>query len=155
MNTDIDLTITRGKTSDIDAIVRFQADMAMESEGIMLDMCRLTSGVTSAMKDESKGTYLVARANGTPIGSLMLTREWSDWNNQWYWWVQSVYVMPEYRKKGVYKAMYATLKDMARESGVSQIRLYADRTNLNAQQVYRRLGMHESHYLMFEETIGA
>lgn len=154
MNTDIDLTITRGETSDIDAIVRFQADMAMESEGIMLDMCRLTSGVTSAMKDESKGTYLVARANGTPIGSLMLTREWSDWNNQWYWWVQSVYVVPEYRKKGVYKAMYATLKDMARESGVSQIRLYADRTNLNAQQVYNKLGMHESHYLMFEETIG-
>ena len=154
MNTDIDLTITRGETSDIDAIVRFQADMAMESEGIMLDMCRLTSGVTSAMKDESKGTYLVARANGTPIGSLMLTREWSDWNNQWYWWVQSVYVMPEYRKNGVYKAMYATLKDMARKSGVSQIRLYADRTNLNAQLVYRCLGMHESHYLMFEETIG-
>ncbi len=154
MNTDIDLTITRGETSDIDAIVRFQADMAMESEGIMLDMCRLTSGVTSAMKDESKGTYLVARANGTPIGSLMLTREWSDWNNQWYWWVQSVYVMPEYRKNGVYKAMYATLKDMARKSGVSQIRLYADRTNLSAQQVYQRLGMRESHYLMFEETIG-
>ena len=153
MNTDIDLTITRGETSDIDAIVRFQADMAMESEGIMLDMCRLTSGVTSAMKDESKGTYLVARANGTPIGSLMLTREWSDWNNQWYWWVQSVYVMPEYRKNGVYKAMYATLKDMARKSGVSQIRLYADRTNLSAQQVYQRLGMRESHYLMFEETI--
>ena len=154
MNTDIDLTITRGETSDIDAIVRFQADMAMESEGIMLDMCRLTSGVTSAMKDESKGTYLVARANGTPIGSLMLTREWSDWNNQWYWWIQSVYVMPEYRKKGVYKAMYATLKDMAQENGVSQIRLYADRTNLSAQQVYQRLGMRESHYLMFEETIG-
>ena len=153
MNTDIDLTITRGETSDIDAIVRFQADMAMESEGIMLDMCRLTSGVTSAMKDESKGTYLVARANGTPIGSLMLTREWSDWNNQWYWWIQSVYVMPEYRKKGVYKAMYATLKDMAQENGVSQIRLYADRTNLTAQQVYQRLGMRESHYLMFEETI--
>ena len=154
MNTDLDLTITQGKASDIDTIVRFQADMAMESEGIMLDMCRLTSGVTSAMKDESKGTYLVARANGTPIGSLMLTREWSDWNNQWYWWVQSVYVMPEYRKNGVYKAMYATLKDMARKSGVSQIRLYADRTNLNAQQVYNKLGMHESHYLMFEETIG-
>jgi ribosomal protein S18 acetylase RimI-like enzyme len=153
MNTDIDLTITRGETSDIDAIVRFQADMAMESEGIMLDMCRLTSGVTSAMKDESKGTYLVARANGTPIGSLMLTREWSDWNNQWYWWIQSVYVMPEYRNQGIYRAMYTTLKDMARESGVSQIRLYADKSNVSAQHVYKRLGMHESHYLMFEEKI--
>lgn len=155
MNTDLDLTITQGKASDIDTIVRFQADMAMESEGTMLDMDRLTLGVSSAINDEQKGIYLVARANDTPIGSLMLTREWSDWNNQWYWWIQSVYVMPEYRKKGVYKAMYATLKDMAQENGVSQIRLYADRTNLNAQQVYRRLGMYESHYLMFEETIGA
>ena len=154
MNTDLDLTITRGKASDIDAIVRFQADMAMESEGTMLDMDRLTLGVSSAINDEQKGIYLVARANDTPIGSLMLTREWSDWNNQWYWWIQSVYVMPEYRKKGVYKALYATLKNMARENGVSQIRLYADRTNLSAQQVYQRLGMRESHYLMFEETIG-
>ena len=154
MNTDIDLTITQGKASDIDAIVRFQADMAMESEGTVLDKDTLTNGVTAAINDEQRGIYLVARANDTPIGSLMLTREWSDWNNQWYWWIQSVYVMPEYRKKGVYKAMYATLKDMAQENGVSQIRLYADRTNLSAQQVYQRLGMTESHYLMFEETIG-
>ena len=154
MNTDLDLIITRGKASDIDTIVRFQADMAMESEGTRLDMDRLTLGVSSAINDEQKGIYLVARANDTPIGSLMLTREWSDWNNQWYWWIQSVYVKPEYRKKGVYKAMYATLKDMAQENGVSQIRLYADRTNLSAQQVYQRLGMRESHYLMFEETIG-
>ena len=153
MNTDLDLTITRGKASDIEAIVRFQADMAMESEGTMLDMDRLTLGVTSAINDEQKGTYLVARANDTPIGSLMVTREWSDWNNMWYWWIQSVYVMPEYRNQGVYRAMYATLKDMAKENGVSQVRLYADRTNHSAQQVYRRLGMTESHYLMFEETI--
>ena len=153
MNTDLDLTITQGKASDIDTIVRFQADMAMESEGTMLDMDRLTLGGSYAINDEQKGIYLVARANDTPIGSLMLTREWSDWNNQWYWWIQSVYVMPEYRKKGVYKAMYTTLKDMARENGVSQIRLYADRTNLSAQQVYQRLGMTESHYLMFEEII--
>ena len=113
MNTDLDLTITRGKASDIDAIVRFQADMAMESEGTMLDMDRLTIGVSSAINDEQKGIYLVARANDTPIGSLMLTREWSDWNNQWYWWIQSVYVMPEYRKKGVYKAMFFSVAYMA------------------------------------------
>lgn len=154
MNTDLDLTITRGKASDIEAIVRFQADMAMESEGTMLDMDRLTLGVTSAINDEQKGTYLVASVNDTPIGSLMVTREWSDWNNMWYWWIQSVYVMPEYRNQGVYRAMYATLKDMAKENGVSQVRLYADRTNHSAQQVYQRLGMTESHYLMFEETIG-
>ena len=153
MNTDLDLTITQGKASDIDAIVRFQADMAMESESTTLDRKKLANGVTAAINDESKGIYLVARAEGRAIGSLMLTREWSDWNNQWYWWIQSVYVMPEYRKKGIYKAMYATLKQMARENGVAQIRLYADKTNLPAQQVYQRLGMEQSHYLMFEETI--
>lgn len=153
MNADLDLTITRGNSSDIDAIVRFQADMAMESEETLLDVDRLTLGVTSAINDEQKGTYLVARANGTPIGSLMITREWSDWNNMWYWWIQSVYVMPEYRNQGVYRTMYNTLKDMAREKGVSQIRLYADKDNVSAQQVYQRLGMHESHYLIFEESI--
>ena len=153
MNADLDLTITRGNSSDIDAIVRFQADMAMESEGTLLDVDRLTLGVTSAINDEQKGTYLVARANDTPIGSLMVTREWSDWNNMWYWWIQSVYVMPEYRNQGVYRAMYNTLKDMAQEKGVSQIRLYADKDNVSAQQVYQRLGMHESHYLIFEESI--
>jgi ribosomal protein S18 acetylase RimI-like enzyme len=109
--------------------------------------------VTAAISDEGKGIYLVARAGGKAIGSLMLTREWSDWNNQWYWWIQSVYVMPEYRNQGIYRAMYATLKDMARENGVSQIRLYADKSNVSAQHVYKRLGMHESHYLMFEEKI--
>ena len=153
MNADLDLTITRGNSSDIDAIVRFQADLAMESEGTLLDVDRLTLGVTSAINDEQKGTYLVARANDTPIGSLMVTREWSDWNNMWYWWIQSVYVMPEYRNQGVYRAMYNTLKDMAQEKGVSQIRLYADKDNVSAQQVYQRLGMHESHYLIFEESI--
>ena len=153
MNTDLDLTITRGKTSDIDAIVRFQADMAMESEGTRLDTETLTKGVTAAISDEGKGIYLVASAEGKAIGSLMLTREWSDWNNQWYWWIQSVYVMPEYRNQGIYRAMYTTLKDMARDNGVSQIRLYADKSNVSAQHVYKRLGMHESHYLMFEEKI--
>ena len=153
MNTDIDLTITLGKASDIDAIVRFQADMAMESEGTMLDMDRLALGVTSAINDEHKGTYIVARANGIPVASLMVIREWSDWNAEWYWWVQSVYVKPEYRKHGVYRAMYAALKAEAKANNVSQIRLYVDKTNFSAQKVYHQLGMNESHYLMFEENI--
>ena len=155
MTEQMNIVITRGEPDDIESIVRFQADMAMESEGTTLDNDKLTKGVTAAINDESKGIYLVARAEGKAIGSLMLTREWSDWNNQWYWWIQSVYVMPEYRKKGVYKALYATLKEMAKENGVAQIRLYADKTNFSAQQAYCRLGMQESHYLMFEETIRA
>ena len=124
----------------------------MESEGTTLNLEKVTKGVTAAMNDESKGIYWVAKVNGKVIGSLMVTREWSDWNNEWYWWIQSVYVLPDYRKHGVYKAMYSTLKEVAKENKVSQIRLYVDKTNHPAQQVYQRLGMHESHYLMYEEN---
>lgn len=147
-----DYTIVRGEMDDIESIVQFQAKMAMESEGTTLDLEKVTKGVTAAMNDESKGIYWVAKVNGKAIGSLMVTREWSDWNNEWYWWIQSVFVLPDYRKHGVYKAMYSTLKEVAKENKVSQIRLYVDKTNHPAQQVYQRLGMHESHYLMYEEN---
>ena len=150
----INFAVSRGEVCDIDSIVQFQADMAMESEGCVLDKEKVTKGVTAAMLDDSKGIYWVAKYEGRTIGSLMLTREWSDWNNEWYWWIQSVYVAPEYRRKGVYKAMYLKVKDAAKENNVSQIRLYADKTNLSAQKAYQSLGMHESHYLMFEEEIG-
>jgi ribosomal protein S18 acetylase RimI-like enzyme len=150
----INFVVSRGEVSDIDTIVQFQADMAMESEGCVLDKEKVIKGVTAAMLDDSKGIYWVAKYEGRIIGSLMITREWSDWNNEWYWWIQSVYVTPAYRKQGVYKAMYQKVKDAAKENNVSQIRLYADKTNLSAQKAYQSLGMHESHYLMFEEEIG-
>ena len=150
----INFAVSRGEVCDIDSIVQFQADMAMESEGCVLDKEKVIKGVTAAMLDDSKGIYWVAKYEGRTIGSLMITREWSDWNNEWYWWIQSVYVTPEYRKRGVYKAMYQKVKDAAKENNVSQIRLYADKTNLSAQKAYQSLGMHESHYLMFEEEIG-
>ena len=150
----INFEVSRGEVCDIDTIVQFQADMAMESEGCVLDKEKVIKGVTAAMLDDSKGIYWVAKYEGRTIGSLMITREWSDWNNEWYWWIQSVYVTPEYRKQGVYKAMYQKVKDAAKENNVSQIRLYADKTNLSAQKAYQSLGMHESHYLMFEEEIG-
>lgn len=150
----INFVVSRGEVCDIDTIVQFQADMAMESEGCVLDKEKVTKGVTAAMLDDSKGIYWVAKYEGKTIGSLMITREWSDWNNEWYWWIQSVYVTPEYRKRGVYKAMYQKVKDAAKENNVSQIRLYADKTNLSAQKAYQSLGMHKSHYLMFEEDLG-
>ena len=150
----INFAVSRGEVCDIDTIVQFQADMAMESEGCVLNKEKVIKGVTAAMLDDSKGIYWVAKYEGRTIGSLMITREWSDWNNEWYWWIQSVYVTPEYRKQGVYKAMYQKVKDAAKENNVSQIRLYADKTNLSAQKAYQSLGMHESHYLMFEEDLG-
>ena len=145
--------IEKGNSADIEAIAHFQVEMAMESEGTSLSLERVTRGVTMAMDDEAKGQYIVARCEGKVVGSLMLTREWSDWNCQWYWWIQSVYVEPRHRGKGVYRAMYERVKQMARNENVSQVRLYVDKTNNTAQQAYQHLGMGETHYLMYEEEI--
>lgn len=145
--------IAVGTPNDINAIAEFQVAMAMESEGTTLDLERVTRGVTMAMNDEAKGKYIVARSEGKAVGSLMLTREWSDWNCQWYWWIQSVYVEPRHRCRGVYRAMYERVKQLAREQNVSQVRLYVDKTNNTAQNTNQHLGMTETHYLMYEEVI--
>ena len=146
--------ISIGTKQDIETIARFQVDMARESEGTALDYTMVYNGVTAVMNDEAKGRYIIARVGDEAVGCLMLTREWSDWNNRWYWWVQSVYVRPEYRGRGIYRAMYDKVKAMASEQGVTQIRLYVDKTNIAAQRVYQNLGMEECHYLMYEEMIG-
>lgn len=144
------MIISKGSITDIEAITDFQIAMALESEGTSLDRDVVSKGVSSVMEDESKGIYIVAKESDIAIGSVMITREWSDWNNAWYWWIQSVYVMPEYRGRGVFKAMYAKVRELAEQQNVSQIRLYVDRTNTVAQRIYEKLGMAECHYLMYE-----
>lgn len=149
----MEVIITKGQKEDIEIIAQFQVDMAMESEGTQLNKDTVTKGVSAAMNDENKGSYYVARADGKAVGSLMLTREWSDWNNGWYWWIQSVYVAPEYRRQGIYKSMYNAVCADAKQQNVAQVRLYVDKTNIRGQKVYSSLGMHESHYIIYETTL--
>lgn len=148
----VEYEIAMGCALDIDSIIQFQVDMALESEGTMLDHDKVLRGVTAVMNDSNKGTYLVARKGSEVVASLMITREWSDWNAEWYWWVQSVYVKPAHRGRGLFRAMYAKVKELAEQSGVSQVRLYVERTNLSARQVYEKVGMQECHYLMYEDV---
>ena len=149
----MDIEIQQGTAADIEAIAQFQVDMALESEGTLLDRQRVLRGVTAVMEDPGKGRYIVAKVGDKVIGSMMLTMEWSDWNDGWYWWIQSVYVLPDYRGKGAFTAMYNSLKDAARQENVRELRLYVDKTNFSAQRRYQKSGMHESHYLMYEETV--
>lgn len=150
MNNKLHIEVAPSNLSFAEAITRFQVYMAMESEGLELDYSRTLKGVQAVLQDEAKGRYILAIVEEQPVGSLMLTREWSDWNCCWYLWIQSVYVRPDYRNRGIFKAMYNEVISLAKKEGVTQVRLYVDKDNKKAQSVYQKLGMSECHYLMYE-----
>lgn len=142
------------RAEDREAIAAFNAAMAHETEGKELDLATLTRGVEKALADPSRGRYFVAEVGGRAAGCLLLTREWSDWRDGWYWWIQSVYVTPESRDRGVYTALHEQVRREAMAAGdVAAIRLYVEKHNAPAQRTYRRLGMVDSDYLVYEEVL--
>ena len=139
---------------DLDLLVAFNLAMARETEDLALDPACLLRGVRSVLGDPDRGRYLVAELDGEPAGALMLTREWSDWRDGWFWWIQSVYVEPRARRRGVYTALYRAVLDQARAAGdVRGVRLYVERANHAAQLTYERLGMRPAHYHMYEVAL--
>jgi ribosomal protein S18 acetylase RimI-like enzyme len=140
---------------DASALVAFNQAMALETEGKTLADDKISPGVAAVFTDEKKGFYVVAEdENGAIAGGLMVTYEWSDWRNAWFWWIQSVYILPEYRGQKLYSRMYDFVKQKAAVSGnVCGFRLYVENDNFNAQKVYDAVGMHASHYLMYEEEV--
>lgn len=136
---------------DLLPIVDFQRAMARETEDIDLNRFVCTRGVEAMFEDRTLGRYFVAESGDDLAGCLMITSEWSDWRNGMVWWIQSVYVKPELRGKGVYAGLYKFVKSLAEANeSVKGIRLYVDRRNTAAQEVYRRLGMNGEHYQVFE-----
>ncbi len=143
-------------SADCESLVAFNLAMAEETEGKLLDKTVLQAGVNHLLENPQFGFYVVAEDRSFNvakiIGSLMITYEWSDWRNALFWWVQSVYVEPQYRRQGVYRQLYLFVKERAEAAGgVCGFRLYVEKENAIAQQTYSKLGMYESHYLMFEE----
>jgi GNAT superfamily N-acetyltransferase len=138
---------------DVKTIVAFNRMMALETEALELDVDVLTAGVRAAVGDRHKALYFVAEADGRVLGQLMVTREWSDWRNADIWWIQSVYVAPEARRRGVFGALLRHVEQLAHDAGVAALRLYVERDNDAALQAYERLGMHRSHYAMMEKPL--
>lgn len=129
--------------------------MASETEDKALDPITLQQGVSEVLSNPVKGFYLLALFSETIVGQLMITSEWSDWRNGYFWWIQSVYVKQDHRNRGVYKALNEEVLNLARlNGGICGIRLYVDKDNTAAQQVYRNLGMSESNYDMYEIELG-
>ncbi len=145
------IEIRRAQMSDCSNIVKFQETMAVETEDCKLDHDSVQSGVEAVLKNETLGVYYVAVIQGEVVGSLLTTYEWSDWRNGTVIWIQSVYVDPPYRKKGIYKSLYNHIKSMVeKDESLKGIRLYVDESNKSAREVYSRLGMNGEHYRVFE-----
>jgi GNAT superfamily N-acetyltransferase len=145
------ILIRKAQRSDIEILIGFQQAMALETEALLLDDERLKQGVEGVFNDSARGEYFIAEADEMIAGCLMITREWSDWRAKTILWIQSVYVLPQYRGKGVYSVLYQHIcSKVTNDLSLGGIRLYVDKRNGNALEVYSKLGMDGSHYQLFE-----
>jgi len=144
------IIIRKAKITDAQSIVDFQLKMAWETEEMKLIRETVTKGVHAVFGDRSRGEYFVAENDGQIIASLLITYEWSDWRNCNVWWFQSVYVVPEFRRQGVFRKMYNHIKQQAEEQDIAGLRLYVETKNSRAQKTYEALGMSSEHYNFYE-----
>jgi len=146
------MIIRQATINDAAAIADFNIKMAKETEGMDLIPEVITAGVRNMIENRQMGFYLVAEEDNLIQAALMVTTEWSDWRNGLFWWIQSVYVQPDYRRTGLYRSLYQKVKTLAEDdSNVCGFRLYVEHENLIAQETYRSLGMDQTDYQMFEE----
>ena len=145
------VTIRQATPADAPVIVDFNLRMAHETEDKGLDPEVLAAGVRAALADPVKAVYYVAEEDGVILGQASFTREWSDWRNGWLWWLQSVYVLPQARRRGIFRALYEHIYQAARrDPEVIGLRLYVERANQVAQQTYLGLGMAWAPYLILQ-----
>ncbi len=144
------IQIRKALLTDAVTIAAFNIHMALETEKKKLDPYTVSAGVKAALQDTSKGIYLVAELEGRIVGQLMITREWSDWRNGDIWWIQSVYVHPDFRKKGIFKSLHQHAAQAAKENGAIMLRLYVEKENATAQAVYQKLGLAMTTYGVME-----
>jgi len=146
------IQIRKAKVHDSRIIADFNKAMALETENTILEDKVIASGVSNLLNHPERGFYLIAEIEGQIAGSLMITTEWSDWRNVLFWWIQSVYIKPEHRRKGIYRALCNYVKQLADvEQIICGFRLYVEKNNHIAQNTYKSLGMSETHYLVYEE----
>ncbi len=149
-----EIKVRSATAAEAGRIAGFNRALALETEGLALEEKTVAAGVVALMGHPERGFYLVAEVAGAVAGCLLITYEWSDWRNRMFWWIQSVYVKPEFRGRGVYSALDEKVRELAaREGNVCGFRLYVHKGNARAQEVYRSLGMEETAYLVYEDLL--
>ena len=144
-------TIRHATIDDVDIIAEYNIAMALETEGMSLDLGRVKRGVRAVLHDPSKGFYVVGEIESRVVGQMMVTFEWSDWRNGVFWWIQSVYVHPDHRRLSMFTQLYRQVERSAKETDdVCGLRLYVEHENAIAQSTYQHLGMTETVYKVYE-----
>ncbi len=139
--------------ADAEAIIDFNRLLALESEGKRLDRELLAPGVRACLVDPVKGRYCLAQEDGALLGQIGISYEWSDWRNGWFWWIQSVYVRPQARRRGVFLALFEHIQQAARRNPeVIGLRLYVEEGNHAAQETYFKLGLKRTGYFVLEKS---
>src|SRR6266542_2236465 len=133
------ITVRPAAAEDLDTIADFNTRMAWETEKLKLDSEPVRQGVHGALVDPCKGLYFIADCDGQAAGQLMITHEWSDWRNGDIWWIQSVYVHPDFRRRGILRALIEHVQTESRRAGAVAVRLYVEKENRVAQQSYQKL----------------
>ena len=148
------MRIREAQLGDVAIIAEYNARLAQETEGKELDRATLLAGVRALIENPARGVYFVAEEAGQVVGQVMITFEWSDWRNGTFWWLQSVYVREEFRGHGVFRSLFEHVRGLAgQEAGVCGLRLYVERENERAKSAYRRLGMTDAGYEVFETVL--
>lgn len=149
-----DILIRPARAADAADIARFNAAMALETEHKVLEPATIRAGVEAVLAEARHGFYLVAEIGNAAVGCLMITYEWSDWRNGQWWWLQSVYVAPQARRAGIFRAMYTRVEQQLLETpGVIGLRLYVEKDNVHALGTYAALGMYDTGYRLYEKSL--
>jgi GNAT superfamily N-acetyltransferase len=147
------MNIRKARPTDAEAIAVFNILLAKESEETILDDMTIRTGVHAILSHQKKGFYIVAEEKGVVIGQLMVTFEWSDWRNSNIWWIGSVYVQKQWRKKKIFTKLFEYIQQQAQKNNVSILRLYTHENNTVAQTVYQQIGMRKEPYIIYQKTI--
>ena len=148
------IQVRDARREDVALMARWAQAMALETEDKPLDATTVARGIQRAFEDPAKGRYFIAEVDGRPAGTLMRTWEWSDWRDGWWGWIQSVFVDEAFRRRGVYRALYAHVLALAQsDPEVRGLRLYVEQDNANARRTYEYLGMQHPGYVMYESVI--
>ncbi|MBL0038725.1 MAG: GNAT family N-acetyltransferase [Nitrosomonadales bacterium] len=146
------ILIRLAEMHDALAITEFNRAMALETEQKELIPEVISRGVDKLLNNPDLGFYVVAERDNEVIGSLMVTPEWSDWRNGLFWWIQSVYIKPNERRKGIYTKLYNFIRESANNNpSICGFRLYVEKTNIFAKNTYEALNMIETDYRIYEE----